>query len=98
MKWLSLVKQGGKRIEEFNTLSRIHGTRARLNFTNMIYAPTPTAGGNAIAMPNPNQAMLKHFYQQAINPKIISQIILSGAPNTINGWMTKAAKIDSAFR
>jgi hypothetical protein len=98
MKWLSLAKQGGKMIEEFNMLFRIHGTRAGLSFTDMIHAPPPTAGGNTITVPNPNQAMLKHFYQQAINPKIASQIILSGAPNTINGWMTKAAEVDSAFR
>jgi hypothetical protein len=50
MKWLSLSKQGGKMIEEFNTLFRIHGTRAGLQFMDMIYAPAPTAGGNAIAM------------------------------------------------
>jgi hypothetical protein len=98
MKWLSLTKQGGKTIEEFNTLFRIHGTRAGHSFTNMIYAPAPTAGRNTIAVPNPNQAMLTHFYQQAVNPKIALQIILSGAPNTINEWMTKAAEVDSAFR
>jgi hypothetical protein len=59
----------------------------------MIYA-LAQAGGNLIALPNPNQAMLKHFYQLAVNPKISSQIILSGTPNTINRWMTKAAEID----
>ena len=34
----------------------------------------------------------------AIQPKISSQIILTGAPTTINEWMTKAAEIDSAFK
>jgi hypothetical protein len=71
MKWLSLAKQGSKTIEEFNMLFRIHGTRAGLQFNDMIYPPTQ-AGGNPIALPNPNQAMLKHFYQLAINPKILS--------------------------
>jgi hypothetical protein len=42
--------------------------------------------------------MLKQFYQQAVSPKIATQIILSGAPMTINRWMTKAAEIDLAFR
>jgi hypothetical protein len=49
-------------------------------------------------IPNEQQNMLKHLYQSAINPKISQQIIIAGAPATINGWMMKAAEIDSAFR
>jgi hypothetical protein len=92
MKWLSHTKQGGRSIEEFNTLFRIHGTRAGFTFANNI-----TTGPNQVT-PNPSQGILKHLYQQAVNPKISSQIIIQGQPATINEWMTKAAEMDSAFR
>jgi hypothetical protein len=42
--------------------------------------------------------MLIHMYQQAIKMQIAQQIILAGAPKTINAWMSKAAEIDSAYR
>ena len=89
LKWLYSTKQGNKSIKEFNTLFRIHGQKAGLSFADTIGNPP---------VPNPNQIMLKHVYQGAISPKISSQIILNGAPDFINGWMTKAAEVDALLQ
>jgi len=37
-------------------------------------------------------------YESTINHNITSQIILAGAPDTLDAWMTKALQIDRAFK
>jgi hypothetical protein len=51
-----------------------------------------------IPIKNENQEMLKHLYQTAIDPRITSQIVLNGAPETIEAWMTKAVEMDANQR
>lgn len=51
------------------------------------------AGLNATA----NLQILIHMYEQAINRDIGKQIILAGAPDDLDGWMTIASKLDGAY-
>ena len=48
--------------------------------------------------PNANQKTLISMYTMALRPEIAEKIIILGAPETINLWMTKAAEIDSVYR
>jgi len=48
--------------------------------------------------PAQNPQLIIRMYESAINRNIASQIILAGAPNTLDEWMTKASQIDRAFK
>ena len=94
MKMLGTMKQGSTTIEEFNTKFLINGGKAGMDFGDTI---TITQGQQNFRVPNPHQRNLIHMYQNALNPKIAQQIIVNGDPETINAWMSRAAKIDSAL-
>jgi hypothetical protein len=97
MRWLSETKQGlGTTIANFNTRFRTKASEAGLKLSDDIQI----AGldGLPIQTANPNQEVLKHLYQKAIDPRIVTQVVINGAPDTIGSWMLKAAEIDSAMR
>jgi len=48
--------------------------------------------------PTQNPQLIIHMYESAINRNIASQIILAGAPDTLDEWMTKASQIDRAYK
>jgi len=48
--------------------------------------------------PTQNPQLIIRMYESAINRNIASQIILAGAPDTLDAWMTKASQIDRAFK
>jgi len=48
--------------------------------------------------PTHNPQLIIHMYESAINRNIASQIILAGAPDTLDKWMTKASQIDRAYK
>ena len=45
-----------------------------------------------------NTVFLIHLYETALNPRIASQIIVNGAPVSLDAWMKKASEIDSHYR
>jgi len=48
--------------------------------------------------PTQNPQLIIRMYESAINRNIASQIILAGAPDTLDEWMTKASQIDRAYK
>jgi len=48
--------------------------------------------------PTRNPQLIIRMYESVINRNIASQIILAGAPNTLDEWMTKASQIDRAYK
>jgi len=48
--------------------------------------------------PTKNPQLIIRMYESAINRNIASQIILAGAPDTLDEWMTKASQIDRAYK
>jgi len=48
--------------------------------------------------PTQNPELIIRMYENAINWNIASQLILSGAPATLDEWMTKASQIDRAYK
>ena len=47
--------------------------------------------------PTQNPQLIIRMYESTINRNIALQIILAGAPDTLDEWMTKASQIDRAF-
>jgi len=48
--------------------------------------------------PTQNPELIIRMYESVINRNIASQLILSGAPATLDEWMTKASQIDRAYK
>jgi len=48
--------------------------------------------------PTQNPQLIIRMYESAINRNIAPQIILAGAPDTLDEWMTKASQIDRAYK
>jgi hypothetical protein len=42
--------------------------------------------------------VLINYYQQALNPKMVAEIILKGTAQTLDEWMTVATQLDAAQR
>jgi hypothetical protein len=45
-----------------------------------------------------NRVVLINYYQQALNPKMVAEIILKGTAQTLDEWMTVATQLDAAQR
>ena len=95
MQALVTMKQGNMPVEEFNTKFIIKGNTAGLDFGDTIQVHQ---GNQNITIPNPHLVTLINLYERALSPKLANQIIMNGAPETISGWMSRAAEVDSAQR
>ena len=93
MQALVTMKQGNMPVEEFNTKFIIKGNTAGLDFGDTIQVHQ---GNQNITIPNPHLVTLINLYERALSPKLANQIIMNGAPETISGWMSRAAEVDSA--
>ena len=93
MEWLTRVKQDSRSIEQFNTLyDSCWSSRDpnRIVHHSCKWQPKPQ-------IPNPQQPVLINFYHAAVNPKISTQIVLQGEPNTLDAWITKATEVASVL-
>jgi hypothetical protein len=45
-----------------------------------------------------NCIVLINYYQQALNPKMVTEIILKGTAIMLDDWMTIATQLDAAQR
>src|SRR5260370_662631 len=95
MKWLMTVRQDLRSIEQFNTLFRIHSGRAEIPTGEFV---TVANGNENLRIHNSQQPVLINFYRAAVLPKISTQIVLQGEPNTLDAWITKATEVASALK